>query len=77
MYLLLIAIILQPIIYIVFLKIGYEMGKNKEIKLPSITNVIEKVENKIEQKTNKKEERKTQQETEKIMEAIDKFEGPY
>lgn len=77
MYLLLIAIILQSIIYIVFLKIGYEMGKNKEIKLSGITNVIEKVENKIEQKSNKKEEQKKQEETEKIIEAIEKFEGPY
>ena len=77
MFLLLIILVLQPIFYIAFIKMGYEMGRNKELKLPNVTNVIEKIENKIEQKNNKKENKKTQEETEKIMEAIEKCEGPY
>lgn len=77
MFLILIILVLQPIFYITFIKIGYKMGKGEEITTPNIKNIIEKFEDKIEQKKNKKECDKAQEETEKIMEAIEKFDGPY
>lgn len=68
---LIIALVLQPIIYIIFLLFGYKMGKKEDIKIPTPTTVIKT----IEERKTKKEYQEQQEELNKMLENIDIYDG--